>query len=257
MTPQACIKECPQTTFSGLALAADGQEQAAKDGMREYCYEVSDEIWESMSAQELINEDHCPSYVLPSRSYLGRCMPLGVASDASKNKTESNTELVPTAGTMNHKSITSGTVTMALNALGAFLSVRNFVERILTDIAHTWWMVGVAYIAATLISFVWVVLLRFVAGIMIWLGVGLVMAIFGGLFGYSVYRYETAKNVLENQKNIFEVNFTSEYFKDVMSLADTWLAFSIILGIVFFVILLLLIVLRERIEIAINILGVI
>ena len=26
------------------------------------------------------------------------------------------------------------------------MSVRNFVERVLTDLAHTWWMVGVAYI---------------------------------------------------------------------------------------------------------------
>ena len=31
-------------------------------------------------------------------------------------------------------------------ALGAFMSVRNFAERVLTDLAHTWWMVGVAYI---------------------------------------------------------------------------------------------------------------
>ena len=88
MTPQACIKECPQTTFSGLALAADNKGQEAKDGMREYCYQVPDEVWNSKSARDLINEDYCPSYVLPSRSYLGRCMPLGVASDASTNKTE-------------------------------------------------------------------------------------------------------------------------------------------------------------------------
>ena len=26
------------------------------------------------------------------------------------------------------------------------MSVRNFAERVLTDLAHTWWMVGVAYI---------------------------------------------------------------------------------------------------------------
>ena len=35
-------------------------------------------------------------------------------------------------------------------ALGAFMAVRNFAERVLTDIAHTWWMVGVAYVGKKL-----------------------------------------------------------------------------------------------------------
>ena len=60
---------------------------------------------------------------------------------------------------------------------------------------------------------------------MVWLGLGLVFVMVGGLFAYSVYRYETAKTVVELQKNILEVNFTAEYFNDVLALADTWLAF--------------------------------
>ena len=54
------------------------------------------------------------------------------------------------------------------------------------------------------------------------------------------------------QKNIFQVNITPSYFNDVLALADTWLAFSIILGIIFFIVLLILVVLRQRIEIAIK-----
>ena len=37
-----------------------------------------------------------------------------------------------------------------ISALGAFMAVRNFAERVLTDIAHTWWMVGVAYVGKKL-----------------------------------------------------------------------------------------------------------
>ena len=44
-------------------------------------------------------------------------------------------------------------VTYNFTALGAFMSVRNFAERILTDLAHTWWMVGVAYIGKTNLIF--------------------------------------------------------------------------------------------------------
>ena len=142
-------------------------------------------------------------------------------------------------------------------ALGAFMSVRNFAERVLTDLAHTWWMVGVAYIGniqmdllkinfinfglviilwrlqsnfilitgATFISFIWVLLMRFIAGIMVWTGIFMVFFMAGGLFGYSLFRYHTAKSVAELQKNIFQVNITPSYFNDVLALADTWLAF--------------------------------
>ena len=80
-------------------------------------------------------------------------------------------------------------------------------------------------IGATVISFIWVVLLRFIAGIMIWVGIGLVFVTVGGLFGYSLFRYHTAKDVADLQKNIFQVNITPAYFDDVLALADTWLAF--------------------------------
>ena len=145
-------------------------------------------------------------------------------------------------------------------ALGAFMSVRNFAERVLTDLAHTWWMVGVAYIGniqidllkiifvnyksyqegpllpklisnfiliagATFISFIWVLLMRFIAGIMVWTGIFMVFFMAGGLFGYSLFRYHTAKSVADLQKNIFQVNITPSYFNDVLALADTWLAF--------------------------------
>ena len=247
-TPQACVKECPKEAFSGLALANSGKETEAKQGMKEYCFKMSQEQWEEKTVEELITDGHCPAWVLPSRSYLGRCLPLGLAA----NDTKEETEVISPDATIDNKSITSQTLVMALNALGAFMSVRNFAERVLTDIAHTWWMVGVAYIAATAISFIWVVMMRFVAGIMIWTGIFMVFFMVGGLFGYSLFRYHTAKGVADLQKNIFQVNITPSYFNDVLALADTWLAFSIILGIIFFIVLLILVVLRQRIEIAIK-----
>ena len=82
--------------------------------------------------------------------------------------------------------------------------------------------------AATIISFIWVVLLRFIAELMIWIGIGLVLVMVGGLFGYSLFRYEDAKNVAELQKNLFEVNITPAYFNNVLALADTWLAFRLV-----------------------------
>ena len=78
---------------------------------------------------------------------------------------------------------------------------------------------------ATFISFIWVLLMRFIAGIMVWTGIFMVFFMAGGLFGYSLFRYHTAKSVADLQKNIFQVNITPSYFNDVLALADTWLAF--------------------------------
>ena len=79
---------------------------------------------------------------------------------------------------------------------------------------------------ATFISFIWVLLMRFIAGIMVWTGIFMVFFMAGGLFGYSLFRYHEAKNGAEElQKNVFQVNITPSYFNDVLALADTWLAF--------------------------------
>ena len=57
---------------------------------------------------------------------------------------------------------------------------------------------------------------------------------------------------MEAQISIFEVNFTPDYFSHVLGLRDTWLAFTIILGVIFLILILLLLALRRRIIIAIK-----
>ena len=48
------------------------------------------------------------------------------------------------------------------------------------------------------------------------------------------------------------MNITPDYAKDVLALSDTWLTFSIMLGVVFGIIVLVLIALRRRILISIE-----
>ena len=54
--------------------------------------------------------------------------------------------------------------------------------------------------------------------------------------------------------NILQVNLTPDYLNNVLQLADTWLAFAIILGILTGIVLLVLIALRNRIQIAVELL---
>ena len=65
-------------------------------------------------------------------------------------------------------------------------------------------------------------------------------------------RYILIMDKSSAQGSIFEINLTPDYFNDLLELGDTWIAFMIVIGVVFLIVLLLFIALRERISIAIK-----
>ena len=75
------------------------------------------------------------------------------------------------------------------------------------DLAKTYWMIGIALIGACILSFIWIVLMRFLAGFMIWTSILIVFLGLGGLLSYSGYRLYGAylDTDPEAQKNIFQV----------------------------------------------------
>ena len=88
---------------------------------------------------------------------------------------------------------------------------------------------------------------------MIWTSIILLFVLVGGTLGYSIYRYNwIINNIADTSTTILDVNFTPDYLKDVLELKDTWMAFIVLLGILFVIILLVLIALRQRIQISIK-----
>merc|ERR1712192_279353 len=55
-----------------------------------------------------------------------------------------------------------------LHRFGTFLAVRQFGERVFSDFKATYWMVGLALMGACVISFIWILLMRFLAGVMVY-----------------------------------------------------------------------------------------
>ena len=123
---------------------------------------------------------------------------------------DDNSTVISAEGTSNNKGISKGTLKYAMGALSAFLNVRNIGEKIFNDLKDSWYMVGIGLILATFLSFLWIILMRFIAGLMVWLSIGLSAMLFGGLFGYSLYKYLVIKNEgdAESEKNILQVNFS-------------------------------------------------
>ena len=68
----------------------------------------------------------------------------------------------------------------------------------------------------------------------------------------TFFRYILVKDVFDGPQNIFQVNYTPMFFHDILELRDTWLSFSVILGVFFIILLCLFLALRQRIKIAIK-----
>ena len=198
------------------------------------------------SIKDLIKAEICPAWYLPSKAILGRCIP-----------TLREDQIFKSSETLKGNEVTRTILTEAVNKFGIFLSVREFGEKVFNDLADTWWMICVALLAACLLSFLWIFLLKKAASFIVWITIWTFFILVGGLLAGSCYKLVniyTGDNTKElSEQNIFQVSITPNWHYDVLELKDTWLAFTIILGIFFFVMLVIIIFLRNRIKLAIRI----
>ena len=184
----------------------------------------------------------------------GRCIPsIGSSSEDSSDQNE----VIVHKKDNNGREITKGTIVDATRRLMLFTSARDFISNAITDLTNTYWMIGIGLILTFLLCMLWIFLMRFIAGILIWTSITSLFVLFAGLFGYSIYRCNQVykNNDPDADNNIFGVNITPDYFDDVLALKDTWLAFSIISGFFTLIIILVFIALRKRISLAIALLD--
>ncbi|KAG9488472.1 hypothetical protein GDO78_004818 [Eleutherodactylus coqui] len=130
------------------------------------------------------------------------------------------------------------------------LEARQVAMKIFEDYTVSWYWIIIGLVIAMLISLIFVVLLRFLAGIMIWVMIVLLIAVMGyGIF-HCYMEYARLKGTAGSDVKLTEIGFQSDV-RVYLHLRQTWLAFMIILCIMEVVIILLLIFLRKRILIAI------
>uniref|UniRef100_A0AAZ3QB18 Choline transporter-like protein n=1 Tax=Oncorhynchus tshawytscha TaxID=74940 RepID=A0AAZ3QB18_ONCTS len=119
--------------------------------------------------------------------------------------------------------------------------------RIFEDFASSWQWIIAALVIAMVVSFLFLLLLRFIAPVMVWVLIFGVLAV--GAYGiyHCWWEYD---NYRKSTVSITDIGFTTD-FKVYLQVKETWLAFLIILSVVEGILLLTLIFLRTRILIAI------
>uniref|UniRef100_A0A668AFG9 Choline transporter-like protein n=1 Tax=Myripristis murdjan TaxID=586833 RepID=A0A668AFG9_9TELE len=115
---------------------------------------------------------------------------------------------------------------------------------------HTPFSPSRGLVIAMLTSLLFIVLLRFLAGIMVWVMIVMVILVIGyGIF-HCYMEYAALKGQAGANVTLQDLGFQTD-FSVYLQIRQTWLAFMIILAIVEVIIILLLIFLRKRILIAI------
>ncbi|XP_006896231.1 PREDICTED: choline transporter-like protein 4 [Elephantulus edwardii] len=228
-TPQVCVSSCPESPWT-----VDKQQLSQTVGEvfyatnRNFCQPgVSPE----MKVLKSLEQELCPSFLLPSSPALGRCFPL------------SNNTLPELPGI-------SGNISQSISGLLDSLNARDISVKIFEDLAQSWYWILICLAISLVLSLLFILLLRLVAGpLVLVLIVGVL-----GVLAYGIYHcWEEYRVLRDRGASISQLGFTTD-LSAYRSVQETWLAALIILAVLEGILLLMLIFLRQRIRIAIALL---
>ncbi|KAJ8300483.1 hypothetical protein KUTeg_022002 [Tegillarca granosa] len=243
-TPQVCVKDCPNENFLYKYDLNDNEADKLK-----FCKPGVVKTGKTVS--ELVKNDDCAAYYLKSTPLLHRCVPTALFSVLKLGgdlTSKINDELVNSSSIVTDKNgnnITHTEMSHGLSVFGTFLKAKEYGEKIVEDVVASWWMILVVLIIAMIISLIWIVLMRWLAGIMVWLTI----LIFIGLFGFS--SAWCFKSYFETKDTDQEFNIRFVILNLNFAKYKLFLAFGIISGIILLITLLILLALCSRIRIAI------
>lgn len=76
-------------------------------------------------------------------------------------------------------SFTVAKLTKVVKRLAEVLQLRTYGEKILNDVVESKWIILGGILLSSLVSFLWIILMRFVAAVMVWASIILSVALLG------------------------------------------------------------------------------
>ncbi|XP_037545636.1 choline transporter-like protein 2 [Nematolebias whitei] len=239
-TTQICVEKCPDRYLTLIkAKLGTAEDQAYYS---RYCKEGVDF---SKSAPDILKDGLCPAMLFPSKAFTRRCLP-------ALEKIKGGVVVVGNETTFvdGNNRVNASDLLEASKKSNVALEARQVAMRIFEDYTQSWHWILMGLVIAMVVSLIFIVLLRYLAGIMVWIMVVLVILVIGyGIF-HCYMEYAALKGEPGADVTIRDLGLQTD-FSVYLQIRQTWLAFMIILAIVEFIIILLLIFLRKRILIAI------
>uniref|UniRef100_U3DEL8 Choline transporter-like protein n=1 Tax=Callithrix jacchus TaxID=9483 RepID=U3DEL8_CALJA len=237
-TPQICVEKCPDRYLTYLNARSSRDFEYYK----QFCVPG---FKSNKGVAEVLRDGDCPAVLIPSKPLARRCFP---AIHAHKGVLMVGNETTYEDGHGSRKNITD-LVEGAKKANGV-LEARQLAMRIFEDYTVSWYWIIIGLVIAMVMSLLFIILLRFLAGIMVWVMIIMVILVLGyGIF-HCYMEYSRLRGEAGSDVSLVDLGFQTD-FRVYLHLRQTWLAFMIILSILEVIIILLLIFLRKRILIAI------
>ncbi|XP_068607309.1 choline transporter-like protein 2 [Brachionichthys hirsutus] len=240
-TTQLCVERCPERHLTLIKAKLNSNDH---DYYQQFCKEGVD--FAKRSPPELLRDGLCPAMLIPSKAFTRRCLPAletmkgGVVVVGNKTTVKSG----------DGADINATDVLEASKKSNMAVEARQVAMRIFEDYTQSWHWILLGLVIAMAVSLLFIVLLRFLAGVMVWVMIVLVIAVIGyGIF-HCYMEFASLKGEPGADVTIQDLGLQTD-FSVYLQIRQTWLAFMIILIIVELVIILLLIFLRKRLLIAI------
>ncbi|KAM4023367.1 choline transporter-like protein 5 isoform 3-T3 [Anomaloglossus baeobatrachus] len=256
-TTQLCVSKCPDRFATYLDMQAAWHNSSYWEYYRQFCKPGFNNPKKSIT--EVLRDEDCPAMIIPSRPFLQRCFPdfstrNGILTVANKTLFKDGSghmrNVTDLREAANHVTTIQHGTTSGINAV---LDARSIGMKIFEDYASSWYWILIALFIAMVVSLLFLILLRFTAGVFFWIFIFGVIGVVGYGIWHCFWEYNNLKGVPGSDLTIYDIGLQTD-FRVYLQLRDTWLAFMIILCIVEVIIILMLIFLRNRIRIAIALL---
>ncbi|NXB78818.1 CTL2 protein, partial [Donacobius atricapilla] len=237
---QICVSKCPDRYMTYMTSHGNA---AALEYYRNFC---APEFKGSRKAPlEVLKDKECPAMLIPSTPLARRCFP---AIQAKKGVIMVGNETTYDDGRGQRRNVTE--LLEGAKKANVVLETRQLAMKIFEDYTVSWYWIIIGLVIAMVASLVFIVLLRFLAGIMVWVMIVMVILVLGyGIF-HCYMEYAKLKGEAGSDVSLTDLGFQTD-LRVYLHLRQTWLAFLIILCVLELVIVLLLVFLRKRILIAI------
>ncbi|XP_061267544.1 choline transporter-like protein 5 isoform X1 [Bos javanicus] len=246
-TTQICVSKCPERFLTYMEIQFKYKNDSEYwTYYSQFCRTTFLKPAETLS-QVLLDND-CPSAIYPSKPFLQRCFP----DFSTKNGTltvGNKTVFDDGSG----KTRNAAELRRAANGINKALDARAIGVKVFEDYAMTWYWILIGLTIAMFLSWMFVMLLRFTAGLLFWIFTFGVI----GIIAYGIWRcyleYSRLQEQPSSRLNAYTIGIQTDismYFR----LKQTWFALMIILCLLELFIILMLIFLRNRIRISIALL---
>ncbi|XP_041695864.1 choline transporter-like protein 5-B isoform X1 [Coregonus clupeaformis] len=259
-TTQLCVSKCPDRFATYLDMQYNYRyNKSYWEYYRQFCKPGFDNPRKSV-AQVLRDED-CPSMIVPSRPFLQRCFPDFITRNGTltvANKTVFKDGLGKTRSVIDLRDAANQVTAMQQgveSGITSLLDAKEVGMKIFEDYASSWYWILIGLVITMVVSLAFILLLRFTAGVLLWLIIFGVIAVVGYGIWHCYWEFSTLRGKPhgDGDVTISDIGFQTD-FRVYLQLSQTWLIFMIFLSVIEAVIIIILIFLRRRVRIAIALL---